>query len=120
MRKQIIGLGLILMTAVPANAATLVGSTVSLEYLFPDSATVFGSSNLFVASDPTTLSCSPGGAGVCSAFAENATFTVTADSITLNEAAGSGYTSATFNGLQYANLDFGPGFKLGGFSLSTN
>lgn len=120
MRASLLGalLALALASATPVGAATLVGDTINLNYLFPDSSTVFGSSSLSIASDPTSLSCSPGGLGVCSAFAENATFTVTSNSITLAEDGGSSYTPAAFNGLQYSNLGFGSGIT--GFSLSTD
>lgn len=104
--------------AVSANAATLVGTNVTLNYIFPSAGTVFGSSVLDVVTDPTVLPCSSGGAGVCSAFVENATFTVGANTLTLAEDAGSSYNSAAFNGVQYANLDFGSGIS--GFTLSTN
>ena len=77
--------------AVSANAATLVGTNVTLNYIFPSAGTVFGSSVLDVVTDPTVLPCSSGGAGVCSAFVENATFTVGANTLTLAEDAGSSY-----------------------------
>jgi len=66
------------------------------------------------------LVCPAHGSGVCDAFVENATITIGADSFTVAEDSGSSYAAEPFNGIQFSNLDFGPGEKITGFSLLTN
>jgi hypothetical protein len=120
MRSILAGLAaLALVGPVSANAAaTLIGTNVTLNYLYPNSGTVIASSVVNVTTNPTLLSCSPGGAGVCAPFAEDATFRIGANTLTLMEDAGSSYTPAAFNGIEFDNLSFGSG--LTGFNLFTN
>ena len=103
-----------------ACASTLIGDTVTASYLFPSNSSVFGSSNILVQAPFPELTCSAGGPGVCSAFAEPATFNIQALSITLSEQAGSAYSAGAFNGLEFSNLNFGGGATLTGFTLNTN
>jgi hypothetical protein len=122
MRSMLVGISaLALMGSTSSNAAvSLVGTDVTLNYLFPSVTQVFGSTVLPVTTDPTTLDCPAHGSGVCSAFAESAAITIGADSFTVVENSGSSYTTASFNGVEFSNLDFGPGEKITGFSLLTN
>jgi hypothetical protein len=102
-------------------AGSLVGSDVTISYLFPTATSVFGSPTVLpITTDPTTLTCPAHGSGVCAAFAENAAITIGANSFTVVEDSGSSYTAAPFNGIEFSNLDFGPGLHLSGFSLLTN
>jgi hypothetical protein len=66
------------------------------------------------------LDCPAFGSGVCAAFVENAAITIGADSFTVVEDSGSSYATEPFNGIQFSNLDFGPGEKITGFTLLTN
>jgi hypothetical protein len=122
MRSMLAGVSaLILMGSASANAAvSLVGTDVAISYLFPTVTQVFGTTILPITTDPTTLDCPAFGSGVCAAFAENAAITIGADSFTVLENSGSSYTTAAFNGVEFSNLDFGPGEKITGFSLLTN
>jgi hypothetical protein len=122
MRSMLAGVSaLILMGSASANAAvSLVGTDVTISYLFPTATQVFGTTILPITTDPTTLDCSASGSGVCSAFVENAAITIGADSFTVVENSGNSYATAAFNGVEFSNLDFGPGEKITGFSLLTN
>jgi hypothetical protein len=115
MKTLLISAAALALASSAANAG-IVGTTVTIDYLFPDSGTVFGSSVVPVPTNPTTLSCAPGGPGVCSAFAENALFTITDNSFTVSEDAGSSYTPAAFNGIEYVDS----GIHISGVTLSTN
>jgi hypothetical protein len=115
MKSLLIGAAALALASSAANAG-IVGTTVTLNYLFPDFGTVFGSTDVTVATNPTTLACAPGGPGVCAAFAENALFTITDDSFTVSEDAGSSYTPDPFNGIQYVD----PGITITGVTLTTN
>jgi hypothetical protein len=122
MRSMLAGVSaLILMGSASANAAvSLVGTDVTISYLFPTATQVFGTTILPITTDPTTLDCSAFGSGVCSAFVESAAITIGADSFTVVENSGNSYATAAFNGVEFSNLDFGPGEKITGFSLLTN
>jgi hypothetical protein len=122
MRSMLAGVSaLILMGSASANAAvSLVGTDVTISYLFPTATQVFGTTILPITTDPTTLDCLASGSGVCSAFVENAAITIGADSFTVVENSGNSYATAAFNGVEFSNLDFGPGEKITGFSLLTN
>jgi hypothetical protein len=113
---------LTLMGSASANAAvSLVGTDVTITYLSPTVTSVFaGPTVLPITTDPTTLDCPAFGSGICSAFVENAAITIGADSFTVVENSGSFYATEPFNGIQFSNLDFGPGEKITGFSLLTD
>jgi hypothetical protein len=115
MKSLLIGAAALALASSAANAG-IVGTTVTLNYLFPDFGTVFGSTDVTVATNPTMLACSRGGPGVCSAFAENALFTITDNSFTVSEDAGSSYTAAAFNGIEYVDS----GVHISGVTLTTN
>src|ERR1700733_1040156 len=113
MRSMLVGVSaLILVGSASANAAvSLVGTDVTIDYLFPTVTQVFGATVLPITTDPTTLDCAAFGSGVCGAFAETAAITIGADSFTVVENSGSSYAAASFNGVEFSNLDFGPGEK---------
>ena len=100
---------------------SLIGSTATINYLFPDSSTVFATSIVPVTSG-VEVTCPGGyaGSGVCKAFAEASTIDIGATSITLHENAGTSYNTGAFNGVQFTDLNFGPGYQLTGFTLSTD
>ena len=122
MRSMLLGVSaLILVGSASANAAvSLVGTDVTINYLFPTVTQVFGTTVLPITTNPTTLDCPAFGSGVCAAFVENAAITIGADSFTVVEDSGSSYATEPFNGFQFSNLDFGPGEKITGFTLLTN
>jgi hypothetical protein len=122
MRSMLVSVSaLILVGSASANAAvSLVGTDVTINYLFPTVTQVFGATVLPITTDPTTLDCPAFGSGVCGAFAETAAITIGADSFTVVENSGSSYAAASFNGVEFSDLDFGPGEKITGFSLLTN
>jgi hypothetical protein len=115
MKSLLFGAAALALASSAANAG-IVGTTVTINYLFPDFGTVFGSSVLPVPTNPTTLACPPGGPGACSAFAENALFTITDNSFTASEDAGSSYVAAAFNGIEYVDS----GINISGVTLTTN
>ena len=75
---------------------------------------------LSITTNPTTLDCPAFGSGVCHAFVENAAITIGADSFTVVEDSGNSYATEPFNGIEFSDLDFGPGEKIKGFTLLTN
>jgi hypothetical protein len=112
MKSLIIGAAVLTFAGSATNAG-IVGTTVTIEYLF---STVLGSSVLPITTNPTTLTCAPLGAGICSDFPEDAVFTITDNSFTVSEDAGSAYIASGFNGIGY--VDFG--IDITGVTLSTN
>jgi hypothetical protein len=123
MRSMLVGISaLVLVGSASANAAvSLVGTDVTITYLSPTATSVFaGPTVLPITTDPTTLDCPAFGSGICAAFVENAAITIGADSFTVVENSGSSYATEPFNGIQFSDLDFGPGEKITGFSLLTN
>jgi hypothetical protein len=115
MKSLLFGAAALALASSAAHAG-IVGTTVTINYLFPDFGTVYSSSVVPVPINPTTLSCTPGGAGICLPFAENALFTITDNSFTVSEDAGSSYTPATFNGIEYVDS----GIHISGVTLTTN
>jgi hypothetical protein len=125
---------LVLMGSASANATvllqgaaaedppgSLVGTDVTITYLSPTVTSVFaGPTVLPITTNPTTLDCPAFGPGVCAAFVENAAITIGADSFSVVENSGNSYATEAFNGVEFSNLDFGPGEKITGFSLLTN
>jgi hypothetical protein len=122
-RSIFLGLSaLVLMGSASANAAvSLVGTDVTLTYLSPTVSSVFaGPTVLPITTNPTTLVCPAFGPGVCDAFVEPAAIVIGANTLSVVENSGNVYATEPFNGLQFSNLDFGPGEKITGFSLLTN
>jgi hypothetical protein len=133
-RSIFLGLSaLVLMGSASANATvpqgaaeadppgSLVGTDVTITYLSPTVTSVFaGPSVLHISTNPTTLDCPAFGSGVCAAFVENAAITIGANSFSVVENSGNSYATEPFNGVEFSNLDFGPGEKITGFSLLTN
>ena len=105
--------------ALPAAAApSLIGDSVTINWLFPDTSTLFATTTVTVGAGPEVV-C-PGPNPLCAGFAVPATIDIGATSIVITEAAGSAWNPAAFNGLDFTSLDFGPGIFLTGFSLGTD
>ena len=105
--------------ALPAAAApSLIGDNVTINWLFPDTSTLFATTTVTVGAG-VEVTC-PGPNPLCAGFAVPATIDIGATSIFVTEAAGSAWNPGAFNGLDFTSLDFGPGIFLTGFSLSTD
>jgi len=117
MKKLLLIVGIFALVLLPASAfADLTGTNVNAAYLFPDSGTVYGSTNVTVGAGPE-ITCPGGflGGGFCNGFANVTTLDIDANSITLNEACCTSYTGASFNGQAYT-LD--SSFTITGFTLT--
>jgi PEP-CTERM motif len=102
--------------ALPAAAApSLIGDNVTINWLFPDTSTLFATTTVTVGGG-VEVTC-PGPDPLCSGFVLPTTIDIGATSIVVTEAAGSAWNPAAFNGLDFTSLDFGPGIILTGFSL---
>jgi hypothetical protein len=105
--------------ALPAAAApSLIGDNVTINWLFPDTSTLFATTTVTVGAG-VEVTC-PGPNPLCAGFAVPTTIDIGATSIVITEAAGSAWNPAAFNGLDFTSLDFGPGIFLTGFNLSTD
>lgn len=122
LRRTLTGLVLGLAASTSAMAVpTLIGDTVTADYLFPNSATVFSTENVVVgAGVEITCPGGGGGAGVCPAFVLPATIDIGTLSIRIEENGGSNYSPGAFNGMRFTGLDFGGSSFLAGFTLTTN
>jgi len=108
-----------LALALPAAATpSLIGDSVTINWLFPDTSTLFATTTVTVVAG-VEVTC-PGPNPLCAGFAVPATIDIGATSIIVTEAAGSAWNPAAFNGLDFTSLDFGPGITLTGFSLSSD
>jgi hypothetical protein len=119
--KTISATALALAIAMPAVAApTLIGDTVTANYLYPDAATTYATSTFVVGAGPE-VSCAGGlsGAGICQGFSAATSIDIEASSIVLNFGP-QGFLVSTFNGVEFAGLDFGAGYVLAGFNLTTD
>jgi hypothetical protein len=108
-----------LALALPAAAApSLIGDNVTINWLFPNTSTLFATTTVTVGGG-VEVTC-PGPDPLCAGFVVPTTIDIGATSIVVTEAAGSAWNPAAFNGLDFTSLDFGPGIFLTGFSLSTD
>ena len=100
---------------------TLNGNNVVISYLEPDMSTVVASQTVTVGPGPeVTCPGSRAGGGICGALVEASTIDIGSSFITFNEASGGRYNATTFNGMLFSGLNFGPGYYLSDFELSTN
>lgn len=102
------------VSASPLSASTLVGN-ITANYLYPNSGTVYSTSTFSAGSSVTCP-----GTGICAAFAEPATIWGGGSAVGVTEDAGSSYSPAAFNGVQFAGLTFGDGSHIVGFTLDTD
>ena len=108
-----------LALALPAAATpSLIGHNVTINWLFPDTSTLFATTTVTVGSG-VEVTC-PGPNPLCAGFVVPATIDIGPTSIVVAEAAGSAWNPAAFNGLDFTSLDFGPGITLTGYSLSSD
>ncbi|MDT7834228.1 hypothetical protein [Aquabacterium sp. OR-4] len=109
-------------------AATLVGSTVTVSYLYPDtasalvasSATVDASAVEFACPD-TTLALCDSTSGLGAGLVDGESLDIGATTLTGTLLASFDASAGTsFNGLVFSGLSLGSGYTLAGFTLSTN
>lgn len=96
--------------------ATALSGSMTADYLYPDSGTVYSTTTLTVG---TPISC-PGADPICSPFAAAATISASGLSISVLEDAGSSYTGASFNGIGFSGITFDDGSVIVGFTLDTD
>jgi len=101
-----------------AAAPTLIGDNVTINWYFPNLATLFATTSVLVGGG-SEVTC-PGANPLCPGFAEDASIDIGATSIVLSEEAGSAWAGGAFNGLDFTSLDFGAGISLIGFTLTTD
>ena len=108
-----------------ASTPSLQDDEIAISALFPDESTVFVSDvvtvGVGVEVEGVIGDCS-GDSNLCSYFGEFSQIDIEMNSITFSVPGGSvsGFTVAEFNGLLFDDLDWGPGYALEGFSLTTN
>lgn len=101
-----------------AAAPTLIGDNVTINWFFPNLASLFATTSVLVGGG-AEVTC-PGADPLCAGFAEPGTIDIGATSIVINEQAGSAWTGGAFNGFDFTSLDFGAGISLVGFTLTTD
>jgi hypothetical protein len=107
------------MLPLPTTAApTLIGDNVTINWYFPDLATLFATTGVLVGGG-AEVTC-PGGDPLCAGFVRPATVDIGATSIVISEEAGSTWSGGAFNGFDFTSLDFGAGITLVGFTLTTD
>ncbi len=107
--------------AVPAFAANdLTGTTVGIDWKFPDSSTTYAT-NSVVVGPGAEVSCAGGGAGtgLCVGFIDAATIDIGAQTLSLTIDSGTvAWTSTGFNGYEFSGLSAGGTWT--GYTLSTS
>src|SRR5438105_11472957 len=119
MKKLLLCSILCVAVMLPVSAfADLTGTSVTANYLFPNSGSVYGSSTVTVGPG-AELTCpgGSGGGGFCSGFAQFTTLDIGANTITLSENCCTAYNPAAFNGQQYF-ID--PSMTIVGFTLTSS
>ncbi len=118
MKSKILAILAVGMLAGPMAAnATLIGTNVTVDWLFPDSATEFASDTVTVGAG-AEISC-PGAFALCSGFVVGADIDLGADTISLFVTSGaSSWNPTGFNGYRFSDLSIGGPWS--SVSLSTN
>jgi hypothetical protein len=104
----------------PALAANdLTGTSVDIDWLFPDTAHSVATQTVVVASGPE-IQCAGGdaGTGLCTQFVDGASIDVGAQTLSLTIDSGTAaWTSSTFNGYEFSHLSAGGAWT--GYTLTT-
>ena len=107
-------------SAAPAFAANdLTGTTVNVDWKFPDSSTTYATNSVVVGAGPE-IQCAGGnmGTGLCTGFVDGATIDIGSNTLSLTIDSGtSEWTGTTFNGYEFSNLSAGGPWT--GYSLAT-
>lgn len=100
-----------------ASAATLQGDTITVEYLFPNLGTVFGSDTI-VAGAGVEIDC-PGASGACNVLIEPYSLDFGVNTISFQQSGTTNsYATGSFNGWSFTGIDFGSG--IAGVSLASS
>ena len=118
MRGKILGLLGVGMFAAPFAAnATLIGNSITVDWLYPDAATEYASDTVTVGAG-AEISC-PGAYDLCSGFVVGADIDIGADTISLLVTSGnSSWNGTSFNGYRFSDLSVGGAWS--SVSLSSN
>ena len=100
-------------------SATLIGDTITVDWLFPDTATIFATDTVTVGGG-VEIDCPslPGGPyNICTGFnADSGSIDIGADTITLQLINGTYWNPTSFNGFRFSGIDS----AITGYTLSTN
>ena len=106
--------------AAPAFAANdLTGTTVGIDWKFPDLATTYATNSVVVGAG-AEVSCAGGsaGTGLCVGFVDAATIDIGSQSLSLTIASGTAaWNTAAFNGYEFSGLATGGAWT--GYNLAT-
>jgi hypothetical protein len=104
----------------PALAANnLIGTSVDVSWLYPDTSTTYASQNVTVGAGPE-IQCAGGdvGTGLCAGFTDAATIDLGAQTLSLTIDSGiASWNGSTFNGYEFGNLSAGGTWT--GYTLAT-
>ena len=107
-------------SAAPALAASdLTGTTVNVDWKFPDASTTYATNSVVVGPGPE-IQCAGGeaGTGLCTGFVDGATIDIGSNTLSLTIDSGTAeWTPGTFNGYEFSNLSGGGSWT--GYSLAT-
>ena len=107
-------------SAAPAFAANdLTGTTVNVDWKFPDSSTNYATNSVVVGAGPE-IQCAGNnmGTGLCTGFVDGATIDIGSNTLSLTIDSGtSQWNGATFNGYEFSNLSAGGPWN--SYSLAT-
>jgi PEP-CTERM motif len=105
--------------AAPLAHAGMIGS-VTISEMYPDSVTIYnGGTDILAVGN--SLSC-PGASPLCTSnyFANPATFSIDASTISLSEDCCAPYNSVAFNGYSFTGITFADSGSIGGVSLTSS
>jgi hypothetical protein len=108
------------ITTAPAFAADLTGTSVDVNWLFPDAAHSVAEQVVVVGAGPE-IQCPGGtvGTGLCAQFVDGASIDIGAQTLSLSIDSGtSSWTNPTFNGYEFSGLAAGGAWT--GYSLATD
>lgn len=102
----------------PSTAsAGLIGDSVDITWLFPDTGTTFAADTVVVGAG-VEVTC-PGAFAVCGGFVSPTTLDFGDSSIGYNQTGSPGFSATAFNGFLFSDLDIGGG-GISGVALDTN
>jgi hypothetical protein len=107
-------------SAAPALAANdLTGTTVNVDWKFPDVSTTYATNSVVVGPGPE-IQCAGGaaGTGLCTGFIDGATIDIGSNTLSLTIDSGTAsWSPGAFNGYEFSNLSAGGSWT--GYSLAT-
>lgn len=121
--RKFLSTGLLVSAIIASAHASLIGTTVTLKYFYPNAANLFSTDNITVTNSVEVL-CAGTGAGnanvcgVLTAPVQNLDFQASAITYTYTGPGTAFNNSADFNGFAFQDLAYGGGIS--GITLSTN